>query len=62
MPTCYERFVKHFDRAKTTGKLQRTLLMNLKLLILDETASRIDQHTELVVENALKSILKTDWL
>jgi ABC-type transport system involved in cytochrome bd biosynthesis fused ATPase/permease subunit len=36
--------------------------MNLKLLILDETASRIDQHTELVVENALKNILKIDWL
>jgi ATP-binding cassette subfamily B protein len=36
----------------------RTLLMNPKLLILDEATSSIDPYTELLVQNALKKLLK----
>jgi ATP-binding cassette subfamily B protein len=36
----------------------RTLLMNPKLLILDEATSSIDPYTELVVQNALKKLLE----
>jgi ATP-binding cassette subfamily B multidrug efflux pump len=35
----------------------RTLLMNPKLLILDEATSSIDPYTELVLQNALKKLL-----
>jgi len=36
----------------------RSLLMNPKLLILDEATSSIDPYTELVIQNALKNLLK----
>jgi ATP-binding cassette subfamily B protein len=36
----------------------RTLLMNPRLLILDEATSSIDPYTELVVQNALKKLLE----
>jgi ABC-type multidrug transport system fused ATPase/permease subunit len=36
----------------------RTLLMNPKLLILDEATSSIDPYTELIVQNALKKLLE----
>jgi len=36
----------------------RTLLMNPKLLILDEATSSIDPYTELVIQNALKQLLE----
>jgi ATP-binding cassette subfamily B protein len=36
----------------------RTLLMDPKLLILDEATSSIDPYTELVVQNALKKLLE----
>jgi len=36
----------------------RTLLMNPKLLILDEATSSIDPYTELVIQNALKKLLE----
>jgi ATP-binding cassette subfamily B protein len=36
----------------------RTLLMNPRLLILDEATSSIDPYTELVVQNALKNLLE----
>jgi ABC-type multidrug transport system fused ATPase/permease subunit len=36
----------------------RTLLMNPKLLILDEATSSIDPYTELVLQNALKKLLE----
>jgi ATP-binding cassette subfamily B multidrug efflux pump len=36
----------------------RTLLVNPKLLILDEATSSIDPYTELVVQNALKKLLE----
>ena len=35
----------------------RSLLMNPKLLILDEATSSIDPYTELVIQNALKNLL-----
>jgi ATP-binding cassette subfamily B protein len=36
----------------------RTLLMNPKLLILDEATSSIDPYTELILQNALKKLLE----
>ena len=36
----------------------RSLLMNPKLLILDEATSSIDPYTELVIQNALKNLLE----
>jgi ATP-binding cassette subfamily B multidrug efflux pump len=36
----------------------RTLLMNPKLLILDEATSSIDPYTELVLQNALRKLLE----
>jgi ATP-binding cassette subfamily B protein len=36
----------------------RTLLMNPRLLILDEATSSIDPYTELVIQNALKKLLE----
>ncbi len=36
----------------------RTLLMNPRLLILDEATSSIDPYTELVIQNALKKMLE----
>ncbi len=36
----------------------RTLLMNPRLLVLDEATSSIDPYTELVVQNALKKLLE----
>lgn len=36
----------------------RTLLMNPRLLILDEATSSVDPYTELVIQNALKKLLE----
>ncbi len=63
LPGGYEYIIQEGSSNISIGQRQlisfaRTLLMNPKLLILDEATSSIDPYTELVVQNALKKLLE----
>jgi ATP-binding cassette subfamily B protein len=63
LPGGYDYVIQEGSSNISIGQRQlisfaRTLLMNPKLLILDEATSSIDPYTELVVQNALKKILE----
>lgn len=63
LPSGYDYFIQEGSSNISIGQRQlisfaRTLLMNPKLLILDEATSSIDPYTELVVQNALKKLLE----
>ncbi len=63
LPKGYDYVIQENSSNVSIGQRQlisfaRTLLMNPRLLILDEATSSIDPYTELVVQNALKTLLK----
>jgi len=63
LPGGYDYVIQEGSSNISIGQRQlisfaRTLLMNPKLLILDEATSSIDPYTELVVQNALKKLLE----
>jgi len=63
LPGGYDHVIQEGSSNISIGQRQlisfaRTLLMNPKLLILDEATSSIDPYTELVVQNALKKLLE----
>jgi ATP-binding cassette subfamily B protein len=63
LPSGYDYIIQEGSSNISIGQRQlisfaRTLLMNPKLLILDEATSSIDPYTELVVQNALKKLLE----
>jgi len=63
LPRGYDYIVQEGSSNISIGQRQlisfaRTLLMNPKLLVLDEATSSIDPYTELVVQNALKRLLE----
>ena len=63
LPNGYEYVIQEGSPNISIGQRQlisfaRTLLMNPKLLILDEATSSIDPYTELVVQTALKKLLE----
>lgn len=63
LPGGYDYVVQESSSNISIGQRQlvsfaRTLLMNPRLLILDEATSSIDPYTELVVQNALKVLLE----
>jgi ATP-binding cassette subfamily B protein len=63
LPGGYDHVIQEGSSNISIGQRQlisfaRTLLMNPKLLILDEATSSIDPYTELVIQNALKSLLE----
>ena len=63
LPSGYNYIIQEGSSNISIGQRQlisfaRTLLMNPKLLILDEATSSIDPYTELVVQNALKKLLE----
>jgi ATP-binding cassette subfamily B multidrug efflux pump len=63
LPGGYDYIIKEGSSNISIGQRQlisfaRTLLMNPKLLVLDEATSSIDPYTELVVQNALKKLLE----
>jgi ATP-binding cassette subfamily B protein len=63
LPNGYDYVIQEGSSNISIGQRQlisfaRTLLMNPRLLILDEATSSIDPYTELVVQNALKTLLK----
>lgn len=63
LPGGYEYVIKEGSSNISIGQRQlisfaRTLLMNPKLLILDEATSSIDPYTELVVQDALKKLFE----
>ena len=63
LPGGYDYVVQEGSSNISIGQRQlisfaRTLLMNPKLLVLDEATSSIDPYTELVVQNALKRLLE----
>jgi ATP-binding cassette subfamily B protein len=63
LPNGYDYVIQEGSSNISIGQRQlisfaRTLLTNPKLLILDEATSSIDPYTELVVQNALKKLLK----
>jgi ABC-type multidrug transport system fused ATPase/permease subunit len=63
LPGGYDYVIKESSSNISIGQRQlisfaRTLLMNPKLLILDEATSSIDPYTELVIQNALKKLLE----
>jgi len=63
LPKGYDYTIQEGSSNISIGQRQlisfaRTLLMNPKLLILDEATSSIDPYTELVVQNALKKLLE----
>jgi len=63
LPGGYDYIIQEGSSNISIGQRQlisfaRTLLMNPKLLILDEATSSIDPYTELVVQNALKKLLE----
>jgi len=63
LPGGYDYIVQEGSSNISIGQRQlisfaRTLLMNPKLLILDEATSSIDPYTELVIQNALKKLLE----
>lgn len=63
LPGGYDHIIREGSSNISIGQRQlisfaRTLLMNPRLLILDEATSSIDPYTELVVQNALKKLLE----
>jgi ATP-binding cassette subfamily B protein len=63
LPRGYDYVIQEGSSNISIGQRQlisfaRTLLMNPRLLILDEATSSIDPYTELVVQNALKKLLE----
>jgi ATP-binding cassette subfamily B protein len=63
LPDSYDYIIQENSSNISIGQRQlisfaRTLLMNPRLLILDEATSSIDPYTELVVQEALKNLLK----
>jgi ATP-binding cassette subfamily B protein len=63
LPGGYEYVIQEGSSNISIGQRQlisfaRTLLMNPRLLVLDEATSSIDPYTELVVQNALKRLLE----
>ncbi len=63
LPSGYDYIIQEGSSNISIGQRQlvsfaRTLLMNPKLLILDEATSSIDPYTELVVQNALRKLLE----
>jgi ABC-type multidrug transport system fused ATPase/permease subunit len=63
LPGGYDYVLKESSSNLSIGQRQlisfaRTLLMNPKLLVLDEATSSIDPYTELVIQNALKKLLE----
>ncbi|MEM3018879.1 MAG: ABC transporter ATP-binding protein [Candidatus Bathyarchaeia archaeon] len=63
LPGGYDYVIQEGSSNISIGQRQlisfaRTLLMNPRLLILDEATSSIDPYTELVVQNALRKILE----
>ena len=63
LPNGYDYMIQESSSNISIGQRQlisfaRTLLINPRLLILDEATSSIDPYTELVVQNALKALLK----
>jgi ATP-binding cassette subfamily B multidrug efflux pump len=63
LPKGYDYTIQEGSSNISIGQRQlisfaRTLLMNPKLLILDEATSSIDPYTELVVQNALKKLFE----
>jgi len=63
LPGEYDYIIQEGSSNISIGQRQlisfaRTLLMDPKLLILDEATSSIDPYTELVVQNALKKLLE----
>ena len=63
LPNGYEYVIQEGSSNISIGQRQlisfaRTLLMNPKLLILDEATSSIDPYTELVIQTALKNLLE----
>jgi ATP-binding cassette subfamily B protein len=63
LPNGYEYVLQEGSSNISIGQRQlisfaRTLLMNPKLLILDEATSSIDPYTELVIQTALKKLLE----
>jgi len=63
LPKGYEYIIQEGSSNISIGQRQlisfaRTLLMNPRLLILDEATSSIDPYTELVIQTALKNLLE----
>ena len=63
LPRGYDYLIQESSSNISIGQRQlisfaRTLLMNPRLLILDEATSSIDPYTELVVQNALRRLLE----
>lgn len=63
LPQGYDHIIREGSSNISIGQRQlisfaRTLLMNPRLLILDEATSSIDPYTELLVQNALKKLLE----
>ncbi len=63
LPGGYDYVIQEGSSNISIGQRQlisfaRTLMMNPKLLILDEATSSIDPYTELVIQNALKKLLE----
>lgn len=63
LPRGYDYVIQESSSNISIGQRQlisfaRTLLMNPRLLILDEATSSIDPYTELVVQNALRRLLE----
>jgi ATP-binding cassette subfamily B protein len=63
LPRGYDHIIQEGSSNISIGQRQlisfaRTLLMNPKLLVLDEATSSIDPYTELVVQNALRKLLE----
>jgi len=63
LPGGYDYIIQEGSSNISIGQRQlisfaRTLLMNPKLLILDEATSSIDPYTELVIQNALRKLLE----
>ncbi len=63
LPGGYDYVIQESSSNISIGQRQlisfaRTLLMNPRLLILDEATSSIDPYTELVVQNALRRLLE----
>lgn len=63
LPQGYDHIIREGSANISIGQRQlisfaRTLLMNPRLLILDEATSSIDPYTELLVQNALKKLLE----
>ncbi len=63
LPSGYDYVIQEGSSNISIGQRQlisfaRTLLMNPQLLVLDEATSSIDPYTELVLQNALKKLIR----